>query len=145
MEVILFCGPSGSGKSFRSKELEREKNYVRLSSDENRARLGTGEEDQSVSRQAFELMEKELRENLSQGKSVILDATFTHRKARKPFISIAREFGAKIIAICLTTSSNLCKSRNSGRERTVPEWVIDKQFGQLAFPDLSEVNEVRYE
>ena len=142
LELIIMVGAAGTGKTTHAQKHAKANGHIWLSSDHNRARLGTSESDLTVSKQAFKLMEKEARENLAAGRSVIIDATFTTPKARAPFVKIGREFGAKIIAHCMQTSLAEAKKRNNNRERVVPEFVIVGMFNKLELPTIGEVDEI---
>ena len=142
LQIIILCGVAGSGKSTESHKLYETLGFPVLSSDVNRSRLGRGENDQSVSRQAFDLMASETKNLLKLGQSVILDACFRTPKSRKAFIEIGRECGANITAYCIDTPIAIAKERNSKRTRFVPNDVIDRQYQTLIWPTLDEVDRI---
>jgi predicted kinase len=135
--LVLMCGPAGSGKSFASQKFVRQ-NFVRISSDELRAVIGSDEGDQSVSAQAFKLMEVFTRHFLKQGYNVVLDAMFLIRKSRQQYINIAKEYGVSTKIVFLNSSLITCLDRNKRRERKVPEDIITKQFERLEVPNNDE-------
>lgn len=135
MILTILIGPPGCGKSTYVEPFrQRHGAAVVLSSDEIRGILGTGEGDQSVSRQAFQTLECAAEILLRQGRDVVIDATNTTVKARKAFIALGVKYKALIEMIVSTTSIEQCKARNAARERKVPEDVIDRMARQLEIP-----------
>ena len=139
MNVIITIGAPGSGKSTWAKNKE---GYVYLSTDAARAELGTGENDQSVSSQAFELIRNRLSENLQRGNDVIIDATNMYVKARNQFIDICQKYDANVHAIVFKLDKNELMKRNTERGlkggRCVPENVIDSMLNRYAEPTFEE-------
>ncbi len=142
--LYLCVGISGSGKSTFAKKFCQENSVVYLSSDENRAKLGKGEEDQSVSAQAFTMLRKDVESNLKKGQSCLVDATSTNPKSRAEFIAIGRKSLATIVAYCFDTPLGEAKKRNKTRERKVPDFIINNQYKKLQWPTLAEVDDVRF-
>lgn len=121
---------------------------VRLCPDDFRAKFGTGEDDQSVSAQAFGATRYGMEDALRNGKSVIIDATNMYRKTRKDFIKIAERFGATTIAVVFEAAKDTLLERNAkrGREggRNVPEDIIDRMLGRYERPTELEFNQVNF-
>ncbi len=135
----MAIGPSGSGKSHYF-EVSNQKDHILLSSDKFRSILGTGEEDQSVSYQAFKTMETCLEYFLKfTDTTIYLDATFLYPKARKPFLEIAKNYQAEVKGICFKRSIEICLERNQLRSRQVPNEIIFRQFDKLSWPDENEI------
>lgn len=132
-------GVSGSGKSTFCKE-NLEPSDIYLSSDFYRGVLGKDESDQSVSAAVFQTLELMTLYFLSQNKRVIVDATLTHKKSRKPFIDIARRLDKMVVCYFLDVPIEICKERNTKRSRVVPESVIGRQFANLTVPGPNEVD-----
>ena len=150
LTVWLLCGAPGSGKSTYGKALMNKlPNTERVCPDEFRAKFGTGEDDQSVSKQAFDASFKAEEEYLKEGKSVIIDATNTHRKGRKSFIDIARKYGANVNALVFNVDKQTLITRNKKRGdeggRNVPEWVIDRMLLNYKCPSVpDEVDDIKF-
>jgi protein phosphatase len=89
LSLILLVGPSGCGKStfarkhFKSTEV--------LSSDFCRGLVSNDENDQSATKEAFELLHFILRKRLAAGHLTVIDATNVQPESRKPLVEIARE------------------------------------------------------
>lgn len=135
--LTILVGIPGSGKSsFVEPFKQRHGAAVVLSSDEVRGILGKDESDQSVSRQTFQFLECAAELLLRQGRNVVIDATNTTAKARKPFVDLGVKYGARIECIVVNTSIENCKKRNAERKRQVPESVIDRMAAQLQVPKV---------
>lgn len=144
-----MIGAPGSGKSTYCKSLvEKDSNLIRVCPDDNRAKIGKGEDDQSVSAAAFGMAKSQVRNALSIGKDVVFDATNMYRKTRKDFITIAREQGAEVHAFVFEQTKKVLLERNAKRGseggRVVPEDVIDRMLGRYERPDEKEFDKVTF-
>lgn len=145
--LYVLVGPPGSGKSTWGKCFATKNNIAYLSSDEYRAKLGTGENDQSVSAKVFQHLKKLTKVVIDSGVSVMIDATNMHRKARKEFLDIVKEDKTiKRIAIVFERDRQLLLERNikRGNEggRNVPENIIDSMLSKYQRPDKTEFDEI---
>lgn len=140
--AILLIGAPGSGKTTWGKFYAEKNGIVRLCPDEFRAKLGTGEDDQSVSAAAFAMTKSAMGNALDAGKSVMIDATLMYRKARKDFINIARGRVAKTMAVVFEADKATLLERNKMRGlaggRNVPEAVIDSMLSKYQPPVKGE-------
>jgi len=128
--LVLLIGPSGSGKSrfarrhFRATEV--------LSSDACRAMICDDENDQSVTRQAFELLHFILRRRLRAGRLTVVDATNVQAMAREPLLRIASRHRCPAVAIVFDLPESLCRERDRQRRgRRVGPEVIRKQMAEM--------------
>ena len=149
MNAWILIGAPGSGKSTWGLELVKDNpNVVRLCPDEFRAKFGWGEGDQSVSAQAFSATRQGMRDALTSGKDVVIDACSMYRKARKDFIGIAKEFNAKTIAVVFEADKPTLVARNQLRGNTggrvVPEDVIDRMLARYERPNELEFNAIEF-
>jgi predicted kinase len=144
--AILTIGAPGSGKSTWGEKYAKDNDYVYLSSDRNRARVGTGETDQAASARAFALLKEEMGNALDNNKNVVVDATFMSKKARRDFVNIARGRGAYLKAVTFDLPREIILERNAKRAssggRNVPEHVIDRMLGNYEKPESPEFDEV---
>jgi predicted kinase len=137
-KLYITIGAPASGKSTWGRKFALDNNIIYLSSDENRAKLGTGEGDQSVSSNAFDLLKNDVRRHLREGKSVIVDATNMTYWARAPYIDYARGVGAERVAIVFNVPREVLIERNNNRTRKVPVEVIDKFINKYQKPTEEE-------
>src|SRR3954467_6683743 len=114
-----MIGPSGCGKSsfarkhFKSTEV--------LSSDFCRGLVSDDENNQAATKDAFEVLHFVARKRLAAGKLTVIDATNVQSEARKPLVTLAREFHVIPVAIVFNLSEKICHERNRNRP--------DRDFG----------------
>lgn len=98
--IIIVFGLPGSGKSYFASRLAKELKAKYVSSDVVRKQLFTvrkytGEEKTKV----YDVMNKEMKEAIQQGKDIVLDATFYKESIRNKFKETAEAFKEKITFI----------------------------------------------
>lgn len=136
-KVILMVGIAASGKTTYAQSLfdSIKGDKMMFSSDELRAELGTGEDDQNVSRQVFEEIFERMDKAYTQGaETIIVDAMNLTPKSRKRFVQFAQQRHGTVEMYCMLTSLETCLERNSRRERQVPEEVIRSQSRRIQYP-----------
>jgi protein phosphatase len=130
LSLVVLIGPSGSGKStfarrhFKATEI--------LSSDACRGMVSDDENDQTVTREAFDLLQTIAAKRLTLGRLTVVDATNVQAEARKPYIELARRYHCLPVAIVLNLPESVCQARN--RERAGREFgphVVRNQTSQL--------------
>ncbi len=128
--LVVLIGVSGSGKStfarthFRSTEV--------ISSDVCRGMVSDDENDQSATKDAFELLHYIAGKRLAAGRLTVIDATNVQPDARKHLVELARAHDALPVAIVLDIDERVCISRNEARpDRTFGPQVIRRQRDQL--------------
>ncbi|HEY2803320.1 MAG TPA: AAA family ATPase, partial [Actinomycetota bacterium] len=88
LSLVVLIGTSGSGKStFAAKHFAPTEV---LSSDFCRALVGDDENDQSVTKEAFEILHDIAGTRLQLGRLTVVDATSVPPDARKPLVQLAR-------------------------------------------------------
>jgi len=131
-KVILGIGVAGAGKTTVLEPLADKYNYVYLSPDKIREELTGAALDQTRNNEVWDIARERLVQYLNKGENVIFDATFTNGKERRAFIKFARDNGAeKVQGLFITTPPEIAKERNKKRERTIPEYAIDRMAEQL--------------
>jgi len=121
LSLVVLIGPSGSGKStfaskyFLSTEI--------VSSDNCRGLISDDENDQTVTAEAFALLHTIIRKRLALGRLTVVDATNVQREARKPLVSIAREYHCLPVVVVFNLPEKICKERNKHRD--------DRNFGLM--------------
>jgi protein phosphatase len=113
LSLVVLIGPSGSGKStfagdhFGPTEV--------LSSDACRAMVGDDENDQRVTRQAFEVLHYIAGKRLALGRLTVVDATNVQPESRKPLVRLARDHHVLPVAVVFNLPERVCRERNRGR------------------------------
>ena len=130
LSLVVLIGPSGSGKStfarkhFRTTEV--------LSSDACRAMVSDDENDQTVTKDAFEVLRVIAGKRLALGRLTVVDATNVQPEARKPYVALARQYHCLPVAIVLDLPESVCLERNTLRsDRNFGPHVVRNQKSQL--------------
>lgn len=130
LSLVVLIGPSGSGKStFARKHF---KPTEVLSSDYCRGLVSDDENDQTVTKEAFEVMHFIASKRLMAGRLTVIDATNVQEEARKPLVALAREYHMLPVTIVFNLPEKLCQERNhTRRDRDFGSYVIRQQIQQL--------------
>ncbi|HLP92142.1 MAG TPA: AAA family ATPase [Nostocaceae cyanobacterium] len=138
----MLIGLPGSGKSTLAKQLLTDSPQMRLiSTDAIRGQLFGSEAIQGPWLLIWEEIERQLKQAITTGQGVILDATNTHPVYRRELIASARNLGfTDIIGVWVKTPVWLCLARNQKRVRQVPQDVIWFMYQQIqdAPPSLED-------
>ncbi len=133
--IVLAVGLPGAGKSTWLARLGEHP----ISSDAIRLQLADDETDQTIHGPVFATMRYLLRRRIQlQRPLTYIDATNLTRRDRKPFIKLARENGCEIEALYFDIPLEICKARNKGRGRVVPEHALDLMAAKLVPPSIEE-------
>jgi protein phosphatase len=130
LSLVVLVGPSGSGKSTFAR-----KHFLPseiLSSDACRAMVADDENDQAVTKDAFEVLRFIAEKRLALGKLTVVDATNVQPEARRPFVELARRYHCLPVAIVLDMPERVCLERNRERpDRAFGPHVVRNQKAQL--------------
>lgn len=150
--LFLTCGPTGCGKSAVAKELAFQMGVKSFSSDCERKLLAgvdladhgadiyTADWNEATYQRLLELAQ----EQLSAGKSVIVDATFRKAPSRKQFIAMGVKAEATVVILYLDCPADLARQRleqRSTRSDTVSDgtWqVYQRQMHDFDIPNEDE-------
>ncbi|MCS1350414.1 polynucleotide kinase-phosphatase [Mechercharimyces sp. CAU 1602] len=128
--LVILIGPSGAGKSTFAKQHFLPTQI--LSSDVCRGLVADDENDQSVSKEAFEVLHYIARKRLEKGRLTVIDATNVQKEARQTFIELARIYHFMPVAIVLDVPEEVCQQRNQDRgDRNFGAYVVRRQVQQL--------------
>ena len=130
LSLVVLIGASGSGKSsFAQKHF---KATEVISSDFCRGLVSDDENDQSATKDAFEILHYIAAKRLAVGKLTVIDATNVQPEDRKPLVQLAREYHCLPVAIVLNLPEQLCHDRNLSRsDRNFGSHVIRRQSQSL--------------
>ena len=128
--LVILIGASGSGKSAFAKK--HFKSTEILSSDYCRALISDDENNQKVTKEAFEVLHFIAAKRLAAGKLTVIDATNVQAEARKSLLALARQYHVLPAAIVFNLPEKLCQERNKQRpDRNFGPHVIRQQRGDL--------------
>lgn len=127
--LVLLIGPAGAGKStfaarhFRSDEIR--------SSDALRLAVSGREDDQSASRAAFAILQRDLGTRLRAGLRTVVDATNLSAAQRRPLRLRASMAGVPLVAVVFDLPADVVLARNARRERVVERSVVERHLAAV--------------
>ena len=128
--LVALVGVSGSGKStFASRHFGR---FEVLSSDFCRGLVSDDENDQSATRDAFDVLGYIAGKRLAAGRLTVVDATNVQRDARRQLVELAKAHDVLPVAIVLDLPESVAVERNRDRaHRDFGSHVVRRQHDQL--------------
>ncbi|WP_329199120.1 MULTISPECIES: polynucleotide kinase-phosphatase [unclassified Streptomyces] len=131
LSLVVLIGATGSGKStfarrhFKATEV--------ISSDYCRGLVADDENDQSVSKDAFDVLHYIAAKRLAAGRLTVVDATSVQPEARRQLVKLARDHDVLPIAIVLDMPEAVCAERNAARpdRAGLPRRVIQRHRSEL--------------
>ncbi len=128
--LVVLVGVSGSGKSTFARE--KFGRYEVVSSDFCRGLVSDDENDQSATRDAFDVLGYIVGKRLAAGRLTVVDATNVQLQARRVLVDLARAHDVLPVAIVLDLPERVCLERNVSRaDRTFGPEVVRRQQDQL--------------
>lgn len=119
LSLVVLIGATSSGKSSFAQKHFRPTEV--LSSDFCRGILADDENDQSVTKDAFELLHYIAAKRLQAGRLTVVDATNVQREARAPLVKLAREYHVLPVAVVVNPPEKVLIERHKTR--------ADRDFG----------------
>ena len=131
LSLVVLIGASGSGKStfahrhFKPTEV--------ISSDFCRGLVSDDENDQSATRDAFDVLHYIAGKRLAAGRRTVVDATSVQQDSRRQLIDLAKQYDVLPIAIVLDVPEEVCAERNATRSdrADMPRRVITRHTREL--------------
>ena len=135
MKIVVLVGLPGSGKSTYLERI----GAIGLSSDAIRLWLADDENDQTIHDRVFQTLRYLLRQRLMIGRpATYIDATCLTPQERAPYIGIGKAFGCEIEAVYFDIPLEVCRQRNAGRSRVVPDEIMLAMAAKLVPPSTTE-------
>jgi predicted kinase len=138
--LIVFCGPSGAGKttvaSLLSRELAKILPTIHVQTDVIRRMFVNPSYDKSESRFVYSVLYDITRRLLPLGCNVILDGTFLKDSYRERAIGIARYYRKRYLIVALRADLATLMERNRSRtpEEHVPEKTVAGFWIKFQYP-----------
>ncbi len=130
LALVALVGASGSGKSTFARTHFGP--FEVISSDFCRALVANDENDQSATRDAFDVLYYIAGKRLAAGHLTVVDATNVQPEARAKLVELARAYDVLPVAIVLDVPEKLCLERNALRpNRAFGDHVVRRQRDQL--------------
>ncbi|WP_159670846.1 polynucleotide kinase-phosphatase [Streptomyces mexicanus] len=131
LSLVVLVGATGSGKSTFARRHFKPTEVI--SSDFCRGLVSDDENDQSASRDAFDVLHYIAGKRLAAGRRTVVDATSVQQDARRQLIDLARAHDVLPIAIVLDVPEEVCAARNAARtdRADLPRRVIQRHIREL--------------
>ncbi|MET9435524.1 polynucleotide kinase-phosphatase [Streptomyces sp. NPDC006551] len=131
LSLVVLIGASGSGKSTFARRHFKPTEVI--SSDFCRGLVADDENDQSASRDAFDVLHYIAGKRLEAGRLTVVDATNVQQEARRQLVRLAREYDVLPIAIVLDLPEQVCQERNAARpdRADLPRHVVQRHRREL--------------
>ncbi|GHD89025.1 polynucleotide kinase-phosphatase [Streptomyces naganishii] len=131
LSLVVLVGASGSGKSTFARRHFKPTEV--LSSDFCRGLVSDDENDQSATRDAFDVLHYIAGKRLAAGRRTVVDATSVQQDARRQLIDLARKHDVLPIAVVLDVPEEVCAERNAARtdRADMPRRVIQRHIREL--------------
>lgn len=131
LSLVVLVGASGSGKSTFARRHFKPTEVI--SSDFCRGLVSDDENDQSASRDAFDVLHYITGKRLAAGRRTVVDATSVQQDSRRQLIELARKHDVLPIAIVLDVPEDVCAERNAARtdRADMPRRVIQRHTREL--------------
>ncbi|CAM5544864.1 polynucleotide kinase-phosphatase [Streptomyces spiroverticillatus] len=131
LSLVVLIGATGSGKSTFARRHFKPTEVI--SSDFCRGLVADDENDQSASRDAFDVLHYIAGKRLEAGRLTVVDATSVQSESRKQLVQLARKYDVLPIAIVLDLPEEVCAARNAERpdRAGMPRHVIQRHKREL--------------
>ncbi|MFG3497293.1 polynucleotide kinase-phosphatase [Streptomyces sp. NPDC047928] len=131
LSLVVLIGATGSGKSTFARKHFKPTEII--SSDFCRGLVADDENDQSASRDAFDVLHYIAGKRLAAGRLTVVDATSVQQESRRQLVRLAREHDVLPIAIVLDIPERVCAERNAARpdRAGLPRHVIQRHQREL--------------
>ncbi|MFF4490313.1 polynucleotide kinase-phosphatase [Streptomyces sp. NPDC001544] len=131
LSLVVLVGASGSGKSTFARRHFKPTEVI--SSDFCRGLVSDDENDQSASKDAFDVLHYIAGKRLAAGRRTVVDATSVQQDARRQLIDLAKKYDVLPIAIVLDVPEEVCAERNAARtdRADMPRRVIQRHIREL--------------
>src|SRR5512147_395759 len=134
-KIVVLVGLPGSGKSTYLERL----GITPLSSDAVRHLLVDDATDQTIHRQVFAVLRYLVRHRIALGRPLtFVDATHLTPRERRPYLKMGQLYDCVVEALFFDVPLEVCKERNRGRSRIVPEDVMERMAAKLVPPATDE-------
>ncbi|MER6344767.1 polynucleotide kinase-phosphatase [Streptomyces sp. NPDC001595] len=131
LSLVVLIGASGSGKSTFARRHFKPTEVI--SSDFCRGLVSDDENDQSATKDAFDVLHYIAGKRLAAGRRTVVDATSVQPEARRRLIDLAKKHDVLPIAIVLDVPEEVCAERNAARtdRADMPRRVIQRHIREL--------------
>jgi predicted kinase len=133
-KFFMMCGLPASGKSIKAEELSYTYNANIHASDAIREELSGDTTNQNINELVFKTLHNRIKEDLSNGKNCIYDATNISYKRRMAFLNELNKIPCEKVCVLMATPYEQCLKNNDNRDRKVPKEVIERMYRNFDIP-----------
>ena len=133
-KFFMLVGLPASGKSTYAEELANQYNANIHASDSIREELSGDINNQNINDLVFKTLHSRVKEDLTNGKSCIYDATNINYKRRMAFLNELNKISCEKYCWVIATPYERCLRNNRNRDRQVPEEVIERMYKHFDVP-----------
>lgn len=141
MKAIITVGVPGSGKSTWAK---KQSGFVDINLDDLRFQISGDASDQSVTAQAVALQRENIIKAATEKTNIVISDTNLKPQIRASLMIFLQELGYEVEFVAFPVTEELAKFRNAGRDRVVPEEVIDRMLSLFKEFPLTESHKIYY-
>lgn len=125
INLIVFCGAPGSGKTTESKKMAELYNADRYSLDE-------------MKMYYLKDLIPFVKESLERGNNVVVDSLYTRTFMRLDLLNALKDIDCKKTLIFMNTPLEECIHRNAKRENPLPYTVVEGAYKTMQTPTSDE-------
>ncbi|MEU1297419.1 polynucleotide kinase-phosphatase [Streptomyces sp. NPDC005840] len=131
LSLVVLVGASGSGKSTFARKHFKPTEVI--SSDFCRGLVADDENDQSATKDAFDVLHYIAGKRLAAGRRTVIDATSVQSDSRRQLIDLARRHDVLPVAVVLDVPEEVCVARNATRadRADLPRRVVQRHIREL--------------
>ncbi len=137
-EVILMSGVPGAGKDFWIGQNAVELPMISL--DEIRMEMGISPQEKQHA--VIHRAKEDARALLRNGENFAWNATNISRRNRKLLVDLFVAYQAKVVIVYIEPDYAVVLKQNKGREKPVPDTVMEKMINTLEVPAIHEAHDV---
>ncbi len=141
-QLVMVCGPAGSGKSTWIKKHLQDHQIISL--DDIRLKLTGRRNDQSKNGEVLQEAKKQLRQGLREHRKIVWDATNIRRDLRRPIIQLGVDYHALVTLVVFQTPESELITRNRQREHPLPMAALQRQLDRLEWPYANEAHRLLF-
>ncbi len=141
-ELVIMCGPSGSGKShWLKKHLP---SYKIISLDDFREQFCHDSSDQSKNRELIAKAKDILKEHLRNGEKIVWDATNLRKDFREMLFNLGALYHALVTLVVFHMSPEEVFQGNNKRNTKIPQDILHQQFLSFEWPSITETHRILF-
>ena len=137
-KLYMMVGIPASGKSYNAAIIAERENAVLYSSDDIRALTGLKDADKTDNSKLFAEINRQVINDLAEGKNVVYDATNLSAKKRRGFLKQLSKLKIEKICVLVLRQFVNCVNANEMRKKPVPYQDMRRMYLSFQIPSYTE-------